>query len=99
MYDFKYDRVNSLAAHEAARQELAAQMAEFISQGGRVQYLANRIGEPPKVGTWNNSMNRDAEAESRRRGARKGAESKRAATPKGGTPQARRNNVLREMWA
>ena len=99
MYDFKYDRVNTLASLEAARLELAAQMDEFIRQGGKIQHLGNRIGEPPKTGTWNNSMNRDAEAESRRRGARKGAEAKRAATPKGGTAQARRNNVLREVWA
>lgn len=39
MQDYRYDRVNSLAAHEAARQDLAAKMAAFEAENGPVQTL------------------------------------------------------------
>lgn len=37
MQDYRYDRVNSLAAHEAARQEIARKMAAFEAQHGPVE--------------------------------------------------------------
>lgn len=45
MQDYRYDRVNSLAAHEAARQELAAKMAAYESQFGPVQTLPIRTDD------------------------------------------------------
>lgn len=84
---------------DALRAQIAASTREFLRKGGKITKLSNRIGEPPKVGMWNNSLNQDAEAASRRRGNRKGAAAKRASSVKGATPQARKNNVLREVWA
>ena len=34
MHDYRYDRVNSLAAHERARTELAAKMADYSAANG-----------------------------------------------------------------
>lgn len=39
MQDYRYDRVNSLAAHEAARQEIARKMAAFEAEFGPVETL------------------------------------------------------------
>lgn len=39
MQDYRYDRVNSLASHEAARQEIARKMAAFEAENGPVQTL------------------------------------------------------------
>jgi hypothetical protein len=85
---------------DALRAQIAASTKDFLRKGGKITKLSNRIGEPPKVGMWNNSLNPDAEAASRRRGDRNGAKAQRQASPrKGATPQARKNNVLREVWA
>jgi len=83
---------------DALRAQIAASTKDFLRKGGKITKLSNRIGEPPKVGMWNNSLNPKAEAASRLRGARKSATTNRN-KPKGATPQARRNNVLREVWA
>ncbi|MBU0792294.1 MAG: hypothetical protein KKC55_17805 [Gammaproteobacteria bacterium] len=37
MQDYRYDRVNSLASHEAARQEIARKMAAFEAEHGPVE--------------------------------------------------------------
>ncbi len=37
MQDYRYDRVNSLASHEAARQEIARKMAAFEAQHGPIE--------------------------------------------------------------
>ncbi|WP_312903772.1 winged helix-turn-helix transcriptional regulator [Stutzerimonas nitrititolerans] len=39
MQNYAYDRVNTLAAHEAARQEIARKMEEFEAEHGPVETL------------------------------------------------------------
>ncbi|GEM_PF-515154 len=39
MQNYAYDRVNTLAAHEAARQEIARKMEEFEAENGPVETL------------------------------------------------------------
>lgn len=45
MQNYAYDRVNTLAAHEAARQEIARKMEEFEAEHGPVETLPIRVGD------------------------------------------------------
>ncbi len=45
MQEFKYDRVHTPAAHEAARQEIAQKMAAFEVANGPVKTLPIRVEE------------------------------------------------------
>jgi hypothetical protein len=54
-----YDRINTLASREQARQQLAAQVADFERNGGRVQRLDGfQAATPPPPTIWNSSINR-----------------------------------------
>jgi len=92
MHDYRYDRVNSLAAHEAARAELAAKMAEFERRHGPVQTLPILIRCDSTA--YNNRTMTNARARKR------GCDVQRKPTPlaKRGTRQARDRAVLREEW-
>ena len=62
MQNYAYDRVNTLAAHEAARQKLAAQMDEYVTSGGTIQIIEGFQYRPMPERTWNNNQgNRAAE--------------------------------------
>lgn len=45
MQNYAYDRVNTLAAHEAARQEIARKMAAFEAANGPVKTLPIRTDD------------------------------------------------------
>lgn len=45
MQEFKYDRVHTPAAHEAARLEIAQKMAAFEAANGPVETLPIRVEE------------------------------------------------------
>jgi len=45
MQNYAYDRVNTLAAHEAARQEIARKMEKFEAEHGPVETLPIRVGD------------------------------------------------------
>ncbi|WP_314408861.1 hypothetical protein [Pseudomonas kuykendallii] len=54
-----YDRINTLASREQARQQLAAQVADFERNGGRVQRLDGfQAATPPPPTSWNSSITR-----------------------------------------
>ena len=103
MFDNKYDRINTLASKDAARDQLAAAMADFESKHGPVKTLP--IMQRDSTGNFHNieahKMN-----ESRRRGRAKSTATHKAkvAKPeplkfgKRGTRQAKANAVLREPW-
>lgn len=85
MNDYRYDRVNSLAAHDAARKNLAALMAEYEQRNGPV------VTTPIQIRSG--SARADVNARARER-------ARRRQTPqaKRGTRQAKKNAVLREEW-
>lgn len=93
MHDFRYDRINSLAAHEAARSELAAQMAEYERRHGPVVTLPIQVRNDSAV--YNNRTMTNARARQR------GCDVQRKPTPlaKRGTRQAKKNAALREAWS
>ncbi|MCQ4271039.1 hypothetical protein NA655_08400 [Pseudomonas kuykendallii] len=54
-----YDRINTLASREQARQQLAAQVADFERNGGQVQRLDGfQAATPPPPTSWNSSITR-----------------------------------------
>lgn len=54
-----YDRINTLASREQARQQLAAQVADFERNGGQVQRLDGfQAATPPAPTSWNSSITR-----------------------------------------
>ena len=46
MHDYRYDRVNSLAAHERARTELAVRFADPLDAILHAAYRATVTGQP-----------------------------------------------------
>lgn len=93
MHDYRYDRVNSLAAHERARTELAAKMAEFERKHGPVVTLPIQVRDDSAA--YNNRTMTNARA--RKRGC--DAQRKPTTLTKRGTRQAKKNAVLREEWS
>ncbi|WP_287030005.1 hypothetical protein [Pseudomonas sp. UBA6310] len=54
-----YDRINTLASREQARQQLAAQVTDFERNGGQVQRLDGfQAATPPPPTSWNSSITR-----------------------------------------
>lgn len=94
MQNYAYDRVNTLAAHEAERQKLAAQMDEYVTSGGTIKIIEGFQYRPIPERTWNNNQgNRSAEDASRRRGVKSSAASKRAGGNTNKHREQRRRNV------
>jgi hypothetical protein len=92
MQNYAYDRVNTLAAHEAERQKLAAQMDEYVTSGGTIQIIEGFQYRPIPERTWNNNQgNRAAEDASRRRGVKNSAMKKRSGNTDKHREQRQRN--------
>ena len=105
MHENKYDRINTLASKDAARDQLAAAMADFESKHGPVKTLP--IMQRDSTGNFHNIEAHRME-ESRRRGRAKSSAAAKAKARKPGpdrlefgkrgTRQAKANAVLREPW-
>jgi hypothetical protein len=93
MHDYRYDRVNSLAAHERARTELAAKMADYERKHGPVTTLPILVRGDSAA--YNNRTMTNARAR------RRGCDVQRKPTPltQRGTRQAKKNAALREEWS
>lgn len=89
MHDFKYDRIQTVEAQTASRKKLAEQMAAYEALNGPVVTLPIRSGD--KAVPYRISCPERKQA----------AQAKAVQTRKArlGTPQARKNAVLREAWA
>ena len=89
MHDFKYDRINTVEAQTAARKVLADLMEAFEATHGPVETLPIRLGDKP--------VPYRISCPERKKAAKEKAVKTRKARL--GTPQARKNAVLREVWA
>lgn len=69
---------SAIAQGDALRAEIESATAAFLRSGGKIQLLPNSIGKPVplKPALFNNSINAEAEARSRARGARNSVTSK-----------------------
>ena len=102
MFDNKYDRINTLASKDAARDQLAAAMADFEKKHGKVK--TTPIMQRDSTGTFHN-IEAERMNQSRKRGRAKStaAHKAKAAKPQTplrtrGTPQAKANALLRQEW-
>lgn len=92
---------SAIAQGDALRAQIDAATAAFLNAGGKIQLLPDSIGKPIEIKpvAFNNSGNLEADQRSRKRGARNSAVSNSLPLRKRGTPQAKKNAVLREVWA
>ena len=100
MFDNKYDRINTLASKDAARDQLAAAMADFERKHGKAK--TTPIMQRDSTGTFHN-IEAERMNQSRKRGRAKSTaahKAKAAQTPlrTRGTPQAKTNALLRQEW-
>ena len=100
MFDNKYDRINTLASKEAARDQLAAAMAAYERKHGKVK--TTPIMQRDATGNFHN-IEAERMNQSRKRGRAKSTaahKAKAAQTPlrTRGTPQAKANALLRQEW-
>lgn len=91
---------SAIARGEPLRAQIDAATAAFLNAGGKIQLLPDSIGKPAplKPAMFNNSCNPEADAKSRARGNRRSSAVSSLPLRKRGTPQAKQNDVLREVW-
>jgi hypothetical protein len=91
---------HAIAQGEALRAQIDAATAAFLNAGGKIQLLPDSIGKPIEIKpvAFNNAGNLEADLRSRKRGARNSAVSNSLPLRKRGTPQAKQNEALREVW-
>jgi len=91
---------SAIAQGDALRAQIDAATAAYLNAGGKIQLLPDSIGKPIaiKPAAFNNAGNVEADQRSRKRGARKSAETNSLPLRKRGTPQAKQNDMLRQEW-
>jgi len=91
---------HAIAQGEALRARINAATAAYLNAGGKIQQLPDSIGKPAPVkpAMFNNSCNPEADAKSRARGNRRSSAVSSLPLRKRGTPQAKQNEALREVW-
>jgi len=89
---------SAIAQGDALRAQIDAATAAYLNAGGKIQLLPDSIGKPIaiKPAAFNNAGNVEADQRSRKRGARKSAETNSLPLRKRGTPQAKQNDMLRQ---
>ena len=106
MHDNKYDRINTIASKEAARDEIAAAMAAYERQHGPIQ-TAPIISRGPQIRYNNRSVDAEraqarARSQAKQRKRPVDAQAKptqhQPANARCGTRQGRARAVLREEW-
>jgi len=91
---------SAIARGEPLRAQIESATAAYLNAGGKIQQLPDSIGKPAPVkpAMFNNSCNPEADAKSRARGSRRSASVNSLPLRKRGTPQAKQNEALREVW-
>ena len=91
---------SAIARGEPLRAQIESATAAYLNAGGKIQLLPDSIGKPAPVkpAMFNNSCNPEADAKSRARGNRRSSTVSSLPLRKRGTPQAKQNDVLREVW-
>jgi hypothetical protein len=91
---------SAIARGEPLRAQIESATAAFLNAGGKIQLLPDSIGKPIEIKpvAFNNAGNLEADLRSRKRGARNSAVSNSLPLRKRGTPQAKQNEALREVW-